>query len=321
MAKDYFIIEYEGHILAPEDVMEVAYFPECQRFFYTDFMRPLTGRKMEFGGGPQVEGDAIDRAIAEMDAAGVDIAFVIPERFMYASADAKPLQSNGWLLKVCERYPDRLFPAPNFHPTKRGIENAIWEMEYFAKEKGCKFFKFYPPDETMPMNDKRLWPFYAKAEELGLVMGVHTGLAYVYGGVSEYCHPLQLEEVCRKFYDLKIVAFHFGWPWHHELNALANTYPNLYVGMSYLNRAIKYRPRWFAELLGEAILWATVDKIVWGCDGITELKEPVEAFKEFQFPEDMQKGYGYPSLTEEDKAKIFGLNFARLVGIEPKKRV
>ena len=36
---------------------------------------------------------------------------------------------------------------------------------------------------------------------------------------------------------------------------------------------------------------------------------------------DLQEGYGYQALTQEDKAKIFGLNFARLIGIEPRKRV
>ncbi len=90
--------------------------------------------------------------------------------------------------------------------------------------------------------------------------------------------------------------------------------------MSYQSRAIKYRPQWFAELMGEAALWATTDKIIWGVGGY-DMKEPVDGFKEFQFPPEMQKGQGYRPLTEEDKAKIFGLNFARLVGIEPKKRV
>jgi len=33
-----------------------------------------------------------------------------------------------------------------------------------------------------------------------------------------------------------------------------------------------------------------------------------------------QQGYGFKPLTEEDKAKIFGLNMARLLGIEPIKK-
>jgi hypothetical protein len=43
--------------------------------------------------------------------------------------------------------------------------------------------------------------------------------------------------------------------------------------------------------------------------------------REFQIPEDMRKGYGYPEITEEDRRKIFGLNLAGLLGIEPKRRI
>ena len=51
------------------------------------------------------------------------------------------------------------------------------------------------------------------------------------------------------------------------------------------------------------------------------MKTAVMGFREFQFPEDMQEGYGYPPLTDDDRANIFGLNLARLLDIEPTKRV
>ena len=41
----------------------------------------------------------------------------------------------------------------------------------------------------------------------------------------------------------------------------------------------------------------------------------VPASARVQFPEDMQEGYGYPPLTDEDRAKIFGKNLAGLLGI------
>jgi hypothetical protein len=46
----------------------------------------------------------------------------------------------------------------------------------------------------------------------------------------------------------------------------------------------------------------------------------VEGFKRCQIPEDMLEGYGYEPLTEEDRRKIFGLNLARLLNIDPTKR-
>ena len=65
--------------------------------------------------------------------------------------------------------------------------------------------------------------------------------------------------------------------------------------------------------------WATSKKIVWGCDGDPD-KAAIEAFKNFQFSEDLQEGYGFKPITEDDKANIFGLNLANMMGIEPVKR-
>ena len=43
----------------------------------------------------------------------------------------------------------------------------------------------------------------------------------------------------------------------------------------------------------------------------------IGAFRSLTIPESMQAAYGYPALTDEIKAKIFGLNAARLHGIDP----
>jgi hypothetical protein len=39
--------------------------------------------------------------------------------------------------------------------------------------------------------------------------------------------------------------------------------------------------------------------------------------KAFQISEQLQEQKGYPAITDEDKAKIFGLNNARLYGVDP----
>ena len=89
--------------------------------------------------------------------------------------------------------------------------------------------------------------------------------------------------------------------------------------MNFLNNTVNNRPRFFAKLLGESIIYATVDKVIWSNDGVAT-PAAVDGFRKFQFPQDLQEGYGYMALTEEDKAKMFGLNFAKLIGIEPRKR-
>ena len=41
------------------------------------------------------------------------------------------------------------------------------------------------------------------------------------------------------------------------------------------------------------------------------------AFRAFQIGDELQAQFGYPALTPEIKAKVFGLNAARLFGIDP----
>ncbi|MBK7252316.1 MAG: amidohydrolase family protein, partial [Gammaproteobacteria bacterium] len=121
-----------------------------------------------------------------------------------------------------------------------------------VKEYGVKVFQVLPPEDTH-INDKRLWPFFAKAQGAESSCR-HTGTGYVYGGRNKYCHPALLEDVLYDFYDLRIVAFHFGWPHHRELNLLAATFPNLYISVSFLNHAASWRPKLFQALIGEAML-------------------------------------------------------------------
>jgi predicted TIM-barrel fold metal-dependent hydrolase len=82
-------------------------------------------------------------------------------------------------------------------------------------------------------------------------------------------------------------------------------------------------PRKFAKILGEAMRFVGPDKIIWGTDYAgfgAQIAGAVQGLRDFQFPEDMQSDYGYPALTEEDKAKIFGQNLGGLLGIDTSKR-
>jgi hypothetical protein len=37
---------------------------------------------------------------------------------------------------------------------------------------------------------------------------------------------------------------------------------------------------------------------------------------DMQISDDLRSGYGYPQITREDKEKILGLNFARIMGVD-----
>ena len=58
---------------------------------------------------------------------------------------------------------------------------------------------------------------------------------------------------------------------------------------------------------------------MWGTDSIWfgTPQDQIQALRTFQISEELQERHGYPALTDEIKAKIFGVNSARLYGIEP----
>jgi len=262
--------------------------------------------------------------LAAMDKYGVDIACLLPESMMDTTGYTSRWVSNGEMAKVVESNPDRFMYQPNISPVKfKGVKNTIWELEYWVREKGAKIFKFYPPEDTY-INDPDLWPFYEKAEELGIVLDIHTGFCWVPPGKSKYALPILLDDVARDFPQLKIVAFHMGYPYCDDLNMVAMGHPNVYPCLSLLVPWALSTPGKFAHIIGEALRWVGPDKIIWGTDYAgfgAQVRAAVQGFREFQIPEDMRERYGYPEITDEDRRKIFGENLARLMGIEAKRRI
>ncbi len=325
---DYFKIDPEPHLIGNMDL--VKHFPGVQMWWKAvdAIHRPiLTGIPPEAYVGMeewemQKSTDSGD-IIKAMDKYGVDIACLLPESMMDTTGYSSRWCTNGEMAQVVESNPDRFMYQPNISPIKhKGVQNTIWELEYWVNEKGAKIFKFYPPEDTY-INDPDLWPFYKKAEELGIVLDIHTGFSWVPPGKSKYALPIYIDDVARDFPELKINAFHMGYPYCADLNMIAMQHPNVYVCLSLLVPWAIGSPRNFAKIIGEALRWVGPDKIIWGTDyagfGV-QIRSAVIGFREFQIPEDMQKDYGYPAITDEDRGKIFGGNLGKLLGIDTTKR-
>lgn len=316
-----FFFDSEIHLWPPMD--DISYYPSFKA--YVNSIAGI-GRRLGFSkqvgdrGKGKVQAD-VDSLIASMDEGGVQMGCVLPEAMPDLSMGSRVRSTNGFVAEAVSKYPDRLVGVANVGPIlRRGIKNAIWELNYLVKERGFKACKLYPPDGD-PINHPDLWPFYEKVQELGIPLLVHVGFAWVAPGKTQYCLPILLEDVCNDFPEIPIVAYHMGYPYHNDLNMEAAKYKNLYIGTSLLAGLTKGRPRQAQILIGEAISWAGPDKLIWGTDwsgAMVRHKEQVEFVKNFQISEEVQRDYGYPPLTEEDKAKWAGLNLARIMKIEPK---
>ena len=325
---DYFKIDPEFHLVG--DMSHIIHFPGVQMWW-----RAIGGITPAMNTGlPQVVWEGIEpwekekqtdpeRLVAILDKYGIDIACLLPESMMDTTGYTSRWCSNGEMASVVDKYPDRFIYEPNLSPIKqKGVKNTIWELEYWVKERGAKIFKFFPCEDTY-INDTDLWPFYEKAQELKIILCLHTGFCWTPPGKSKHTLPILLDDVARDFPELKIVAFHMGYPYYDDLNMIAMGHPNVYLSLTLLVPWALSAPRKFGNIFGEALRFAGPDRILWGtdCPGFGfQAKFSVVGMREFQFPKDMIEDYGYPEITDEIRRKIFGGNLAGLLGIDTSQR-
>ncbi len=83
----------------------------------------------------------------------------------------------------------------------------------------------------VPLDDKKMYPIYAKCVEVGLPIVVYAGVPGPRLPMSAQL-PMQLDEVCWFFPELKIVTRHGAEPWTELMVKLLLKWPNLYYSTS-----------------------------------------------------------------------------------------
>src|ERR687888_296199 len=167
-------------------------------------------------------------------------------------------------------------------------------------------------------DQKLAYPIWEKARKLGIKnIGCHKGIPFGQF-MARYAHPEDLDAVCDDFPDLNFIAYHSAWPYQHELAALKGFKPqrkNLYseIGSTFA-ATVTNRPLECAHVLGTLLRDLGPDYVMWGTDSALwgNPQWQIDAFRKFQIPDQLVEGYGYPKLTPEIKAKVFGQNAARI---------
>jgi len=322
-SKDHFVALSECHLLNEATLAEIGYFPNFYKWWQSidAVMRVWAGRNLAAGG--EMPHPRASELIKYMDEAGVDVAFVLREPAMNISGYTAPLSSNAFIMQEIAAYPERMCLECNVGPIlRRGVKHAIWELEYLVKNCNAKLCKVYAPEDDGPLNDPRLWPFYEKCCELDIALTIHTGTAYVLPHPDGLTLPILLDDILLDFPELKVIAYHMGWPYTEELIGLAGKHRNLYLSMSGIVGWYARAPHHGYHTIGEALQWVGPDKIVMGLDmPFDETKRIVDFIRTLQIPEELREKWGYAAITDEIRAKILGLNIARLAKIKPTKRV
>src|SRR5262245_22213774 len=182
-------------------------------------------------------------------------------------------------------------------------------------------------------DEKIAYPMLERARKLGVRrVCIHKGLPL--GPVADYNHPRDMIKAARDFPDLDFIAYHAGLqsvagtgagpdiPWTTEFCQMRKKEPalkNIYMELgSTFGQLVTYTPTACAHLLGQAIDAFGADHVLWGTDSIWygTPQWQIEAFRRFEIPQALIDKHGYAPLTRQVKEQIFGLNGARVFGVD-----
>ncbi len=198
------------------------------------------------------------------------------------------------------------------------------------------------------MDDEKVaYPFYEYSRKIGIRnICVHKGLPLP-GWEVEHSSPRDVEKAAKDFPDLNFLIYHAGFkgvrdalpavtddfkvvrnvPWISDLCTMRKRNPkmtNVYMDLgTTFGMTVITQPKLCAYMLGLMIDAFGEDHVLWGTDSIWwgSPQWQIEAFRRLQMPEDLQKRFGFKPLTDKVKEKIFGLNSAKVYGIDVKAKM
>ena len=171
-----------------------------------------------------VDDGGLARLIADMDRAGVETGVVGA--------------SNDTLARICTAHPSRFVGLSCTSPLDGmpGVRN----FERLVREHNIGGLRVIPLYNSIPADDRRYYPLYAKCVELNVPVRIYTSMNYANDRPYDIGHPRYLDTVAIDFPELRIVAGLAGWPWITDMIGLLRRHPNLYCDTA------AHRPRHFA---------------------------------------------------------------------------
>jgi uncharacterized protein len=197
------------------------------------------------------------------------------------------------------------------------------------------------------LDDEMSARFYEKSRQLGIrLFSVHKGFSYQSRTLGHLANPKDVEKAALQNPDLNFVIYHSAlkhgtneldyvannqfnpttgdFLWHNVLmdikrrnRRISNVYCE--IGSSFGLLAVD-NPVMCQHLIGKNIKYYGADHVIWGTDCLWwgSPQWAIDLFKRFQFTDEMTEKFGYKKITKQDKAKIFGLNAAKLYAVDAK---
>lgn len=226
-----------------------------------------------------------------------------------------------------QAYPDKVLFCGGVDPLFQGIEGAVTELERQATEWGAKSMKFYQAHAngvSWRLDDRKIaYPLWEKCLELGINnVQFHKGVPFGTERMEDM-KPNDLQQAAVDFPEMTFIIHHLGDPYIDESISLASRNPNIWLALSAWVNIYPIMPMEAMHRLGKALMYVGPDRLLWGSEAFIwpNVQGYIELFADMEMPEELQDGYGYPAITKDMKRKMFGENFANLLGFDLEEKV
>lgn len=234
----------------------------------------------------------------------------------------------------------RLLLHGRVNPNQPGDVEAMDELAGRWHVCAWKTYTQWGPDGNgYFLSDDAGMHFIEKARTLGVkVICIHKGLPF---GRQSYEHSQcsDIGVVARRFPDVKFLVYHSGFVAGNAEHAYDPALErdgidtlirslgengvapnsNVYAELGSTWRFLMRDPDSAAHALGKLLQHCGEDNVLWGTDSIWygSPQDQIQAFRTFQIAPALRERHGYPRITPQLRAKVFGLNAAAVYGISP----
>lgn len=190
------------------------------------------------------DADMIAYTLDQMDGHGIDKALI-------GFGDESGIQ-----FQAIQKHPDRFLASLSVDPNQ-GMK-AIRRIVRAAETTDLKAVTLFPAgyNPGVPINDKRMYPIYAKCIELDIPVCCCVGVPGPRVPMAPQ-HVELIDEVCWFFPELKFVMRHGAEPWTDLAVKLMLKWPNLYYSTS------AFAPRYYPKAVLDFANTRGADKVMY----------------------------------------------------------
>ncbi len=238
---------------------------DCHTHIWPD--RAAIGRAADFSClcTPNVTQACTNSHIEAMDHADRAIVLGFASKFLQAEI------SNVLLKNYVQQHPGKLIGFAGLDPLD--TEDPIGTLETLHLD-GFKGVVLCPACQSCHPCDVQAMLVYEAAEKLNMPVYFLYGQNLPRQACLEYANPTPLDEIGRRFPDLKMIISHLGFPYIEETIAILAKNPNVFADVSGLSNK-----QWQAyRSLTLAYEYGVIEKLLFGSDFPNfSVKESIEA--------------------------------------------